>query len=142
MKIVMIDDYAGFATAITDGCFCAHDCPQHEDELEQDVMPGRYRRHPGCIEYEHRQGGTKTMTTMLRELVTDWLRANGYDGLAGDGCGCGLDDLMPCDSPCCDCVAGHRVVLTQEEADRLNRDHDYEFEAGDSIWESPTFGEA
>lgn len=33
-----------------------------------------------------------------REIIATWLRSNGYDGLACDGCGCGLDDMMPCDA--------------------------------------------
>ena len=36
--------------------------------------------------------------TPTGEMVAEWLRANGYDGLCNPdaGCGCGLDDLMPC----------------------------------------------
>lgn len=36
--------------------------------------------------------------TNVREIVAQWLRENHYDGLCNpDGeCGCGLDDLMPC----------------------------------------------
>ena len=30
------------------------------------------------------------------EIIKHYLKANGYDGLAGNGCGCGLDDLAPC----------------------------------------------
>jgi hypothetical protein len=33
----------------------------------------------------------------VREIVTAHLKAGGFDGLAGEDCGCGLDDLMPCD---------------------------------------------
>ncbi|MEN6426075.1 MAG: hypothetical protein ABFE13_11970 [Phycisphaerales bacterium] len=29
-------------------------------------------------------------------IVATWLRDNGYDGLAGEECGCGVEDLMPC----------------------------------------------
>lgn len=46
----------------------------------------------------------------IPEIVTEWLKARGYDGLAGDECGCKLDDLMPCGEPhLVDCVPGHRV---------------------------------
>ncbi len=43
-------------------------------------------------------------------IVAAWLDTHDeYDGLAGDECGCGLDDLMPCDvSDITFCVAGHR----------------------------------
>jgi hypothetical protein len=33
----------------------------------------------------------------VREIVIAHLKAGGFDGLCCDGCGCGLDDLMPCD---------------------------------------------
>jgi hypothetical protein len=35
----------------------------------------------------------------VQAIVEDYLRANGYEGLCCDECGCGLrDDIMPCDS--------------------------------------------
>jgi hypothetical protein len=34
----------------------------------------------------------------VKEIVADYLKANGYDGLCCDGCGCGLGDhFMPCE---------------------------------------------
>lgn len=39
----------------------------------------------------------------VREIVEAFLRVNGYKGLAGYECGCGLDDLMPCDGEVADC---------------------------------------
>lgn len=41
----------------------------------------------------------------VRSILADWLRANGYDGLItdGGGCGCGVDDLMPCGEPAPSC---------------------------------------
>lgn len=35
----------------------------------------------------------------IREIVTDYLKANGFEGLCREGCGCGLEDFMPCDEP-------------------------------------------
>jgi hypothetical protein len=32
----------------------------------------------------------------VKEIVADYLKKNGYDGLCRDWCGCGLDDIMPC----------------------------------------------
>jgi len=52
----------------------------------------------------------KTMT--VRTIVTQWLRANGYDGLYVPGeCCCNLNDLMPCNGQPDpdDCRAGHVV---------------------------------
>lgn len=45
----------------------------------------------------------------VRGIIIEFLTAHGYEGLAGNECGCGLDDLAPC-GPCVplDCEAGHR----------------------------------
>ena len=32
----------------------------------------------------------------VRDIVAEYLRENGYDGLCGDECGCFMDDIMPC----------------------------------------------
>jgi len=42
----------------------------------------------------------------VEEIVTEYLAANGYDGLCNDDCGCWLDDLFPCGSAQSDCEAG------------------------------------
>jgi hypothetical protein len=50
------------------------------------------------------------------QIVTEWLVANGYDGLAGEECGCFVGDLMPCgldNSGCARCVAGHRERIDE-----------------------------
>lgn len=44
----------------------------------------------------------------LHEIVAEWLREHGYDGLCRDTCGCGLDDLMPCGEPGDDCVPAYK----------------------------------
>lgn len=48
----------------------------------------------------------------VREIVYEWLRAKGYDGLCEPvtGCACKLDDLMPCDGDCQECQAGHSSI--------------------------------
>ena len=52
----------------------------------------------------------------VREILVDWLKSHGWDGLAGDECGCELKDLAPCDTPMnckaairgpCDCEERH-----------------------------------
>lgn len=54
------------------------------------------------------------MSKSVREIVAEYLKANGFDGLFSDGgdCACELSDLMPCgrDWDCTsDCEAGYRV---------------------------------
>jgi len=59
----------------------------------------------------------------LHEIVKDWLTTHGYDGLAGDECGCALDTLMPCNCPhLIDCVPGRKVQCTPACAET---EHDY-----------------
>ena len=45
----------------------------------------------------------------IEDIVEEWLKANGYDGLYNSGleCGCHLGDLMPCSEPhTSECLAG------------------------------------
>jgi len=72
----------------------------------------------------------------IQELVAASLRAQGYDGLfnPGDECACILNDLMPCDEPSINCVAGFRgpprdddfdfgVYESREEAEKANEEN-------------------
>lgn len=46
-----------------------------------------------------------------KEIIENYLRANGAEGLAGEDCGCGLDDLAPCcDGIPFDCVPAVKVM--------------------------------
>lgn len=40
--------------------------------------------------------------TNVKEIIAQYLKANGFDGLYSELCECGCDvnDLMPCDGPC------------------------------------------
>ena len=39
--------------------------------------------------------------TNVKEIVAQYLKAKGFDGLSNEFCqGCDVNDLMPCDSPC------------------------------------------
>ena len=48
----------------------------------------------------------------VKEIVTQYLVENGYDGLCEDGrrCGCDIEDLMPCCEMSELCFAGYKVV--------------------------------
>ncbi len=41
------------------------------------------------------------------EIIKAWLKANGYDGLYTEDCGCSVDDLAPCSESPADCMAGY-----------------------------------
>lgn len=46
----------------------------------------------------------------IRNIVEKWLIDNGYEGLAGNECGCEVGDLMPCEYPSfADCEPGYKV---------------------------------
>ena len=46
------------------------------------------------------------MSKNVREIVADWLKEHGYEGLYRECCGCKVDALMPCDEPGPDCRPG------------------------------------
>lgn len=50
-----------------------------------------------------------------KEIIIEKLKALGADGLCGDDCGCGIDNLFPCDSCCLDCVPAKKAVLCYED---------------------------
>lgn len=54
------------------------------------------------------------MTENLREIVRDWLKCCGFDGLFNYGnCACSVDDLMPCCEPSPDCMAGYAIACCE-----------------------------
>lgn len=65
------------------------------------------------------KGRLKKEGMTVREIARDYLLSNDFDGLAGDGCGCDIKDLMECGSDCIgDCEPGYKI-----ECDC--GDHDY-----------------
>ena len=48
------------------------------------------------------------MKVTVQSITANWLKANGYDGLCSDECGCGLDDLAPCDGAVMKCGPAYR----------------------------------
>ncbi len=45
----------------------------------------------------------------VKEIVAAKLKELGADGLCTCECGCGLDDLMPCENECGQCVPAKRA---------------------------------
>lgn len=64
----------------------------------------------------------------VKEIVIEWLKSHNCDGLCREGCGCGLDDLAPCDDVYRDCVAAKAVKCKGKQC-RDYRDCDYGDEA-------------
>jgi hypothetical protein len=72
-------------------------------------------KNPGvwCINARKQTGDT---TMNGKEIITDWLRQNGYDGLFDECCACLLDDLIPCVNECAlDCMAGYEIPCPDPE---------------------------
>lgn len=46
----------------------------------------------------------------VKDILLQYLKANGYDGLSYTCCGCGVDNLVPCDHPELECQAARKVV--------------------------------
>ena len=75
---------------------------------------------------EAREGGVMT----VKEIVGEWLKTHGYDGLCTTNCGCGMDDLIPCCYGHCEhCVPAKKVIATAEHCQG-----DCEYELGDEIF--------
>ena len=66
----------------------------------------------------------------LKDIVKDYLIANKHDGLCCDGCGCGIDDLMPCDDPRSWCCPAHKEIVTDDNWDDWRGDYDI----GDAVY--------
>lgn len=52
-----------------------------------------------------------------KEALIEYMKANGYDGLAGEECGCHLDNLVPCgEMGVCltDCELGHTAPCPRD----------------------------
>lgn len=55
--------------------------------------------------------GGRTTPSSVMEIVADYLKNNGYDGLYNSDaeCGCDLDELMPCEGSPDSCQPGYKV---------------------------------
>ncbi|HUU97493.1 MAG TPA: hypothetical protein VM487_17290 [Phycisphaerae bacterium] len=71
----------------------------------------------------------------VQEIVAEWLKQHGYDGLYLDDCFCGsLVDLMPCCEPSPRCKPGYRCWCPEEG------DYGIGPERGEKPEEEPTDG--
>lgn len=62
------------------------------------------------------------------EIIMEYLKENGYDGLvdSDNGCGCGLDDLILCSEDFSGCKPAHKVMCQQPcTGDECGHEHDY-----------------
>jgi len=50
----------------------------------------------------------------VKEIVEEWLKEHGYDGLCNPDaeCGCALDDLIPCEGACDLCQPAYKGAPT------------------------------
>ncbi len=59
--------------------------------------------------------------TIVKDMIKEWLTSYGYSGLYDSfGCGCGIEDLMPCYDICCNCMPGYRVPCDPDTNDGVD----------------------
>jgi hypothetical protein len=53
---------------------------------------------------------------VVEEIVTDWLKGHGYDGLCNsqEECGCSLNNFIPCGEIGHDCEAAYEVSAHED----------------------------
>ena len=64
------------------------------------------------------------------EIIKKYLKDNGFDGLVnvdgGSGCGCALDDLIPCGECFGGCLPAYKVMCPQPcNSEKCDGEHDY-----------------
>ena len=73
------------------------------------------------------QRGGKAVSN-VSEIIVAWLKEHKYDGLAGDECGCPMDDMGACESNCLECVPAYKVDCSRckdgDECPTRNSDSD------------------
>lgn len=71
------------------------------------------------------------MKMTVRDIVKEYIITHGGDGLCDTDCGCGIDDLFPCDSNPAECIVAKKIKVTQEMIDKK----DLLYEVGDDYFE-------
>lgn len=77
---------------------------------------------------------SKAMTVC--EILSDWLKEHGYDGLSCPECCCDLDTLCWCEELCLFCDAGYKIPCPGP--DECNLDGNCDFHIGPDKPEGPS----
>lgn len=51
----------------------------------------------------------------VKDIIKKYLEDNGFDGLAGEGCGCLIEDLFCCDYVGPECVPGKKINCKEKD---------------------------
>jgi len=103
-------------------CKCGHKEASHLLPLMYEgnsEVKGRCLRYGCCcVKYEPEPEPSDEPLMEVKDIVADWLKRHGYDGLTDGGgqCGCLVDDLMPCGEMGRHCVAGYKGPPSEEWA--------------------------
>lgn len=65
----------------------------------------------------HRVAFERGREMNVRDIIIEYIKANDFDGLSGDDCGCDLNNLCPCDECCIECVPAYKAKPTQDFID-------------------------
>ena len=50
----------------------------------------------------------------VNQIIIDYLKTNSFEGLCNDDCGCGLEDLAPCDEMKPECTPAYKCKCAAE----------------------------
>ena len=59
------------------------------------------------------------MKITVKQILIDYLKSHDCDGLAGDSCGCGIDDFAACESCSMDCQPAKKIVVHCDDCTTL-----------------------
>ena len=62
------------------------------------------------IENKINEGQQTKINPTVIEIVKEYLKANGYDGLCTSSCGCSIEDMPLCEHIYDDCCAAYKVI--------------------------------
>ena len=65
-----------------------------------------------------------------KQIITQYLKSHGYDGLWTFDCGCELQDLGPCGSIGLGCEPGYKKIVRDPNIPDDDNNQDYDFVIG------------